>query len=299
MPALLSIGLHAVVVSGSEAKPPVVMAADGILCDLTRTLSGGATDVRCLIPPGSDPHHLQLSPAKRNALAQARLVLINGYNLTPQLTRFRSSSQAVMVGERAVPHNPSGDPHLWHNPVHTQAMAAVVTKALSQMPMRSASKQALQRRLRLVTAVLKDLDNWNRRQIATIPAGQRVVVSEHRAFASFARRYGLRYLALLDEHASGGALRPSGLNAMTAAVRSSQTRVLFAEHLPASRTLNRISGSSGKPIANRALMADGTTPGRNLIETATTNTCTIVIAQGGRCDQSGARQLAQRWAAVQ
>ena len=62
--------------------PPLVIGADGVLCDLTRTLAREQARVECLIPAGADPHTLALRPSDRRKLAQAKLVLINGYNLS-------------------------------------------------------------------------------------------------------------------------------------------------------------------------------------------------------------------------
>ena len=282
----------------AHAATPKVVAGDGVLCDLTRTLSSGATDVRCLIAPGSDPHHLQLTPTNRKDISQSNLVLINGYGLTPTLARLSGSFTLVAVGEEAVPGKPSQDPHLWHSPVNTSAMAAVVSRRLQNLPVSRESKTGLQRRQQAVTGILRDLDQWNRRQIATIPSAHRALVSEHLAFGFFADRYGLNHVAMIDDYTTGGQLRPSSLNRISDAVKASNTKVLFAEQRPPSKTLRRISKRSGKPIASTILFADGTAPNKSLIETATANTCNLVKAQGGTCDQTGANSLQQRWEAV-
>ena len=280
------------------AATPVVVAADGVLCDLTRALSGGATDVRCLISSGADPHHFRLTPNHRRDISAADVVLINGYDLTPSLEKLSDSFNVVAVGERAVPDNPTGDPHLWHSPVHTRAMALVIAGELAQLPVSGASQQALDIRKASVASILSDLDAWNRIQIATIPEPHRVVVSEHLAFGFFTDRYGIQQVAMIDDYTTGGQLRPSSLRAISDAVKASGTRVLFPEQRPPSKTLRRISRLSGKPIASSHLTADGTAPGQSLIETATANTCAVVNAQGGRCDQDGARALHKRWSAV-
>jgi ABC-type Zn uptake system ZnuABC Zn-binding protein ZnuA len=282
----------------AKAELPKVVAGDGVLCDLVRTLSGGATDVRCLIPPGIDPHYLRLTPANRRDISRADLVLINGYDLTPSLEALDIGKKVMSVGERAVPSNTSGDPHLWHNPLNTKAMAAVVVEAFRALPLSIESVQALQRRAKKAYSILLDLDRWNKQQINTISRQGRVVVSEHRAFSHFAERYGLREVAMIDDYATGGQLRPSSLRAISDAVKASNTKVVFAERFPPSKTLLRISKSSGKPIAPSPLVADGTMSGKNLIATATANTCTIVDAQGGTCDHDGAKALEDRWLAV-
>ena len=54
-------------------------------CVISPARSGGATDVRCLIAAGADPHFYRLTPANRRDISQSKVVLINGYGLTPTL----------------------------------------------------------------------------------------------------------------------------------------------------------------------------------------------------------------------
>ena len=279
---------------------PIVVAADGILCDLSRTLAGDQVQVVCLVPAGTDPHSFALKPSDRRSLKLARLILINGYSLTPALRRLRGSSTVVAVAEQAVPyHQASKDPHVWHDPAQAMAMAIVVKNCLQTL-LDSKSEQAkeLQQRARAATAVLDDLAAWSTEQINTVPNINRVLVSEHRAFSAFARRYGIRELSLVDDYATGGMLRPNSLRKIANSVRASGTQVLFAEALPPSKILRRMSQSSGIPVASTVLFADGLAPGRSLVETATDNVCTFVVAQNGSCDSNGAAALQQRWAAL-
>ena len=281
----------------AAAPPPSVVAVDGVLCDITRSLVQGAARVTCLIPPGADPHGVALRGSDRQALSNARLVLINGYNLTPAMKRIRVSAPVVAVAERAVPRNKALDPHVWHDPALTSAM--VQESALALQPvLGSGQAGALRRRTEAIQAVLKQLGSWSAKQLQTVPSAQRVLVSEHRAFSAFARRYGIRELPVIDAYASGGTLRPSSLSAISRAIRESGTKAIFAEALPASKTLRRISSVSGVPIAKQPLYADGQAPGKSLIQTATANVCAFVTAQGGRCDQQSASALQQQWVAI-
>ena len=274
-----------------------MVAVDGVLCDITRSLVEGAARVTCLVPPGADPHAVALRGSDRQALSSARLVLVNGYNLTPAMKRIRVSAPVVAVAERAVPRNKALDPHVWHDPALTSAMVQESAAAL-QSVLGSAQAGALQRRSQAMQTVLKQLGNWSARQLQTVPAAQRVLVSEHRAFSAFASRYGIRELPVIDAYASGGALRPSSLSAISQAIRQSGSKAIFAEALPPSKTLRRISSVSGVPIAKQPLYADGQAPGKSLIQTATANVCTFVNAQGGRCDQQTASALQQQWASI-
>ena len=88
-------------------------------------------------------------------------------------------------------------------------------------------------------------------------------------------RFGDKHKALLPWHAAtasgvalldkptppGGALRPSSLGQISSAIKASGTKAIFADKLPASKTMRRISRSSGVPIASKPLYSEGTAPG--------------------------------------
>ncbi len=279
------------------ASVPLVVAADGILCDLTRTLVAEQARVACLIPAGRDPHQAVLRPWDRQALAEARLVLVNGYGLTPALSRLSGGAPQVAVAEQAVPKSPGRDPHVWHDPSQAAAMVRVIEARLTPLFL-GGEAAAVKRRSQAATAVLGDLGRWIGDQIDTVPPRSRVLVTEHRAFASLARRFAVRELPLLDSFTTAGVLRPASLAAINKAVRSSGTRQLFAETLPISKTLRRISRTSGVPVNPTPLVADGLAPGRSTVQTATGNVCTFVSGQGGRCDDAAAEGLARRWASI-
>ena len=299
-PTLFLLSAISTVVPSAAKQLPVVVAADGVLCDLSRTLASNRVQVVCLVPPGANPHSFVLKPSDRRSLDLARLILINGYGLTPTLRKIRDVSTVVPVAERAVPQNQANaDPHVWHDPAQAKAMLMVVRNHL-QMLVGPNQKQAkeLQRRAWAAANVLDDLATWTTDQISTVPRTNRVLVSEHRAFSAFARRYDIREIPLIDDYTTGGMLRPDTLRKITKSVRASGTQVLFAEALPPSKTLSRMSQSSAIPVASAALVADGLAFGRSLIQTATDNVCTFVTAQGGSCDNKGAGVLQQRWATL-
>lgn len=294
---LLGAAPQALALPAQASSPPLVVAADGVLCDLTRTLVADQARVQCLIPAGRDPHQAVLRPSDRKAIAEARLLLINGYGLTPALTRLTSSAPRLAVAELAVPSSPGRDPHVWHDPAQVVAMVRVVEGRMAPL-LSAGAAAAMKRRSLAATAVLGDLGRWIDLQIDTVPPRSRVLVTEHRAFSSLARRFGVRELPLLDSFTTAGVLRPASLGAITTAVRESGTRQLFAESLPISKTLRRISRASGVPVNPVPLVADGLAPGRSTVQTATDNVCTFVNGQGGRCDGAAADALARRWTSI-
>ena len=274
-----------------------MVAIDGVLCDLTRTLVASDAKVVCLIQPGSDPHNYRLKPSDRQALSSASLVLHNGYNLTPSANKISGSAKVVAVAEKAIPINEGLDPHVWHDPANSAAMVTVIAERLAPV-LPSAQQSALTARAAEAINVLNAVGDWGGNQFATIPENQRVLVSDHKAYSYLTNRYGLRQITMLDSFTTGGMLRPSSLRTITAEVQGSGAQTLFPESLPVSKTLRRISRSTDLPVNGAPLFADGLAPDRSTVGTATLNICTVVQGQGGQCDQAAADELMARWSAI-
>jgi len=320
----LAVAPAAALITACERTPPAeVVAGDGVLCDLSRRLAGQAIRVTCLLGPNDDPHHFQLSPRHSQELRQARLVLINGYGLTPALSRIPG---AVPVAELAVPNSPrlaSGpahdhdhdithgverggehthgdrDPHVWHDPRQAAALVRAVSGRLQTL--KPSAAPAIQRREQAMLQTLGALHRWNQRQFASLPSrpGARTLATGHRSLSSLSRAYGLQELAVVDGLSSSDNLRPQAMAAAVAQLRRQNPAALFSEQWPAGKALSRISALSGIPLASAPLRSDGLSPeGADLLTTLTTNTCLIVSSGGGRCDRASQQQLIQRWQAI-
>ena len=147
-------------------------------------------------------------------------------------------------------------------------------------------------------SVLTDLGTWASVQFAKLPVQQRVLVTDHQTYSHLTNRYNIEEISMLDSYTTGGALKPSSLNAITKAVRESGARVIFSSYLPANKSLRRISKRSGLPIASTPLYGEGIAPGETAVSTATKNICTILKGQGASCDEASANVLVRRWADI-
>ena len=316
MAALVALALAALLMAGCRQRPAatesgattdgVVVAADGVLCDLSRTLVQSAATVVCLVPAGEDPHGLRLTPEQRRQLAAAKRVYINGYGLTPSLAAWPGARPvaklAVPQSPLLEPGRPDRDPHVWHDPKQTQAMVAWLARDLAQALPSQAS--AITRRAKTLDGLLGELDQWNRLQFATIPSEPGghapVIASDHRGFASLARAYGLQDIALVDGHSTSWSLRPQSLNQALRWLRQHPVRQLFSETIPPSKALQRLSTLSGIAIAPKPVVADGLAANApSLPATTIANTCALSEGLGGRCDAKSAQAIETRWRAIQ
>jgi zinc/manganese transport system substrate-binding protein len=250
-----------------------------------------------LIPPGGDPHGYRLKPSDRQALSKADLVVHIGFNLTPSAKEISVPAPVVAVGEVALPSYRGNDPHVWHDPANSAAMTSAIANRLSPL-LSGDARVAFASRAATAQSVLADLGTWASVQFAKLPANQRVLVTDHQTYSHLANRYDLEEISMLDSYTTGGALKPSSLNAITKAVTDSGARVIFSSYLPANKSLRRISKRSGLPIASTPLYGEGIAPGETAVSTATKNICAILKGQGASCDEAAANVLANRWADI-
>ena len=281
----------------AHAAQPVVVAVDGTLCDLTKTLAADAASVTCLIPPGGDPHSYRLKPSDRAEIANSALVFHIGFGLTPSATKLKSPGTVVAAGEVALPSYRGSDPHVWHDPANSAAMIRVVSSSLAPL-LGDSDRAALQQRTAKAVAVFEALQAWQAKQFSSLPSAQRVMVTDHKTYSHLADRFGLVEIAMLDSHTTGGVLRPSSLKKITEEVKTSGAKTIFSPTAFPNKTLKRISKSTGLPIAKTPLYGEGIAAGRNAVSTATVNVCTIVNGQGSSCDVSGANQLNAEWSSI-
>jgi ABC-type Zn uptake system ZnuABC Zn-binding protein ZnuA len=283
---------------------PLVIAGDGVLCDLSQRLAPSQVQVDCLLGPGDDPHHFRLTPSQSQAVAQSSLLLVNGGGLTPALERL--PNRVAIVDRLPGPGDlDRQDPHLWHDPAQAALMVKEVAAQLAVLAPQSRGE--IEARSAALQSLLADLDRWNRRQLATIPLGpdgQRPPVAmAHRALSSYSGAYGLQEMPLVDQDSTSSSLRPAQFAAVVAQLGQRRVPALFREPGEIGRSMQRIIELSGVPIAPAPLVVDGLARAadgrpRSLMATLVANTCALSQGLKGQCDSDAGARLQQQWEAI-
>lgn len=189
--------------AATAATPPArVVATTGMVGDLARTVLGEESTVRALMGPGVDPHLYKPTRDDIARLMAADLVVVNGLMLEGKmgevLARTGRDRWVMALGDLAPsdrvlrPEGAEGhpDPHIWMDP---QLWATVTERFADAVAVRVPSTaEPVRSRGAASAQVLRDFDTWARSAIATIPEGQRVLITSHDAFAYLGRAYGLR-----------------------------------------------------------------------------------------------------------
>ena len=306
LPLLLTLG------QGCRSSPPAapdtrpeVVATTSLLCDLVRQLAGQAVRLTCLMQPEQDPHTYVPTPADREAIARARLVLYGGYGFdaTAAAPALRSGT-GFAVYERAVPqplhsghghgepgHTDAGDdtgtadPHVWHNARHGQALVRVISQQLQTLL--PARKVEISQRASSLEQDLGHLDGWIRQQIATIPARHRQLVSTHDALTYYGQAYGLTITGTLQGLSSQQQPTPTRLAELVAQIRRAGVPTVFVESTTNPRLITAIAREARVQVSQQPLWVEGPSrpdgPAPSYQQMLIENTCTIVDGLGGRC----------------
>lgn len=190
----------------NAGTPIKVVATIGMIGDVARTIGGPRVKVTSLMGEGVDPHLYKASPGDVRTLSDADLILYNGLHLEGRMAdvivKMAARSTVVQVtdaiDEKLLREPPEFaghfDPHVWFDVTLWSAAAKRTRDALIQKD--PAGRDAYTKSADAYLATLDELHTYAKNTLATIPPGQRVLVTAHDAFGYFGRAYGLEVLAI-------------------------------------------------------------------------------------------------------
>lgn len=192
--------------SAAPSKPEAV-ATVGMVADIVREVAGDHWQVRSLLGEGTDPHQYTPTRGDLIALDRAQAIFYNGLLLEGRMTDIlqRMARRGKPVFAVAAAIRDSGnyplllegdetDPHLWMDVGAWMLATRQVAGFLAELD--PANAEDYHANAEVYLAALRQLDDYVREVIATIPQNQRVLVTAHDAFGYFGRAYGIEVLGI-------------------------------------------------------------------------------------------------------
>ncbi len=179
-----------------------IVTTCGMVTDIVRIVAGDKANVVGLLGEGVDPHLYKPFGNDTKELMSADVIFYSGLMLegrmADEFARIGRNGKPVYAVTEGIdesylrePPEFSGhyDPHVWMDVSAWSRCVEFVAKSLSEFDPPNASYY--QANAKSYSAQLKDLDNYVRRVIASIPKDQRVLVTAHDAFGYFSRAYDI------------------------------------------------------------------------------------------------------------
>ena len=198
-------GQHTVARQPYAGKFPMpVVATTGMVADLVEHVGGPHVAVTQLMGAGIDPHLYKASTGDMAKLNRAAAIFYSGLHLEGKmgdtLTRLARKKPTVAVAEsidkgRLLEGGPDRyDPHVWFDVLLWRETLSAVEQTLAEFdPTHTNDYHDAAEKYRVE---LKDLDDFCRRELATIASERRVLVTAHDAFHYFGRAYNLEVKAI-------------------------------------------------------------------------------------------------------
>jgi ABC-type Zn uptake system ZnuABC Zn-binding protein ZnuA len=224
--------------------PLKVLAVESFLADIAQNVAGDRLQVATLMPLGLDPHAFEPTPQDIANVADANLLIVNGAGLEEWLQKVldnaggqrRIVEAAAGLASRAVPagegeleqEHTGGDPHFWLDPTKVIAYTDNIRDGLIAAD--PDGKDVYTANAAAYVTKLQALDRWIAGQIAQVPAGRRLLVTNHESFGYYADRYGLRVIgAVIPSVSSNASPSAQQMAHLVDMIRSSGAPAIFLE----------------------------------------------------------------------
>jgi len=280
---LVACGGQPAPVSGKTV--PVILASTSILADITRNIAGNRLQVESLLPIGSDPHSYQPTPQDVAKVSESRLIIVNGAKyeqfLTPLLENADGERTLVEASAGANPReDPNGiDPHMWLDPNLVILYIENIRDALIHSD--PAGESVYKSNAEAYSTDLKNLDTWIAERVNQVPAGRRLLVTNHEAFGYFAKRYGFTVVGtVIESFSSDAAPSAQQLAALIDQIRSSGAPAIFLDSSDNPTLAKQIADETGVQVVtdlHLESLTDGA-PAATYIEMMRDNVTKIVNA---------------------
>jgi len=281
----------------SAAGKPVIVCSTTQIADFARQIVGDRCEVKCILAAGQDPHVHQITQRDKDLVAEADLLLQNGWHLEGK-NWMRNMAESAAKAEALVTciegvqpiqlkETVEGgktveieDPHAWFSPKNAAVYVRNILNAVVQLqPQR---KDEFTARAQLYLEQLRTLDLWAKRQFSAIPPNQRVLVTSHDAFNYFCQAYNFESAAPAGWSTAnevGAGVTADSRRETVESIRRHGVKAIFVETSVNKKLIQEIAAEAGVVIGGE-LYSDSMGPpgsaGETYIGMMRENVLTIV-----------------------
>ncbi len=245
---------------------PLVVATTSVLCDLTKQITAETINLTCLTSPSINPKVYQPTPADRQAINQAKVIIFNGYNLEPGLEKFILSSKnkapKLPVAKIAVPSplmktvngKKVADPYVWHNAKNAVKMVDVISINLARtIP---ENTELYKSNTKKIKNQLLQLDSWIKTRIESIPPKKRTLITTHNEMAYYVRAYGMKLAGTLRFISPTEQTSDTKVKLLATTLQRTQIPTIFAQPTISPELIEAVAKEARVNISQRQLYTE-------------------------------------------
>ncbi|MCB1563614.1 MAG: zinc ABC transporter substrate-binding protein [Alphaproteobacteria bacterium] len=295
--SVLASGYQGRSASSQQPKTLYIVTTTAHLADIVHNLDPGHIRVESLMGTGVDPHLYRPTSSDVIKLKKADLVIYNGLHLEGRMVELLETlaqeKPAIAAAEQLPPgmllEGPDNatDPHIWMSVPIWEAVTGIVTDTLIAHD--PSYQDTYRQKAALYKGKLEKLDGWIKESVATIPKGNRVLITAHDAFGYFGDTYGLEVIGVqgLSTESEAGLQR---IEALTDRLASEKIPAVFAESSLSDRNIKALINGAhqkghtvarGDMLYSDALGQSGTVEG-TYIGMMVHNVKTLTKSLGGK-----------------
>ena len=253
---------------------PVVVTFS-VIGDMLASVGGDRVDINTIVKAGGDCELYQPTAADVATVASARALFVNDLNeefepwLEPLLKQalFTGTKVVVTRGVRTLTaeeeHPVSGrqlpaaiDQHAWLDPRNGVIYVRNIAEALERVdPAGAADYRA---RAAAYTKQIQAVDDWARKEIASVPSRKRRALASHDSLEYIANAYGITLLTV-NGWTNNSEPSAAELAKLARQIQVDHVKALFLDSITDPRAMQRIAGETGAVIGG-TLYGDSLSP---------------------------------------
>ena len=224
-----------------------VYASFWAMYDFTKTIGGDRVNISLLVPPGTEPHDWEPSPAVIAGLTGAKALIYNGAGLEGFIDDFKSaltdSNLLFVEASSGIPllsDEEGSDPHVWLNPMYAKQEMQNIKNLLCQLSPEDASY--FEANYNEAARELDVLDADYRKAVSGF-ASMDIVIT-HGAFAYLCDAYGLRQVSILNLNPDNEPT-PARMSEIISYIKENHISTIFTEETFSRKTADIIAEETG------------------------------------------------------